>query len=120
MPGAVLAQLTDEPPKYRKFTNECATEDGRRSEESEYAEGNDHKDDCKLGCSMMEFCTAFEYYPIRNEAHIDCWKRTKGDGRTNKCRCMLSITTWGEEKPTEGFVKDGPGNRYGNVSCYVK
>ena len=64
----------------------------------------------------MPFCTSFEYYNSVNQPHEICKKKTDSENRDNKCRCMIHISSWGDEKATKG----SNGSRYRNVSCYVK
>ena len=102
--------------EYEKHRNKCMLNSGRTSWESEYVDGNGHIDQCKEGCDQMLFCTSFEFFPIRNKAHEECMEETEGVERRNKCRCMISVSSWGKEKATKAFT----GKRYGNVSCYIK
>ena len=100
--GGAFTYTTALPMQYKYKNSECATSAGRRTEESEYPEGNVSINKCKEACDNMYFCNSFEWYPNRL-GHKKCRKYYENGEQSGKCKCMLNIGTWGDEIATRGF-----------------
>ena len=49
--------------EYKEYKKDCAADD-KRTIESEYEPGNTDFVNCSEGCNGMQFCNAFEFYPV--------------------------------------------------------